>query len=108
MIGSERLLGLLHCCLAVRKLIAMPYHRTKCGIVMMLAGLIVAAFSPAAIWRSGQWLRAAIAAIVIAVATVFSSLTRGERSGIAGGNFGPGSWTYRLAAEIEPGAPHRH
>lgn len=75
----------------------MLYRHTQCGLSIVSLCLALAALDAAVIWRSGQWLPAALALIVlVAVAIVFSSLTVEVSANELQWSFGPGLWTYRL------------
>lgn len=85
---------------------AIPYHHTQRGTVMLtafLAGAVVVAViafgNPA---PAARWLLAALAIASLVVAWLFSSLTVDVQENELRWYFGPGLWRYRLAlADID-------
>jgi hypothetical protein len=78
---------------------AMPYHHTQRGILIVVVCLASAVFAAATVWRSGQWSAAIVLIALIAAALVFSSLTVEVNGKELRWYFGPGLWTYRLSRD---------
>lgn len=75
----------------------MSYRHTQRGILMVSLCLVGVALDAYLVWRSGLWLPATIALIVLlTIAIVFSSLTVEVNDSELRWSFGPGFWTYRL------------
>ena len=81
----------------------MTYRHTQRGTLILILCLAGAAFALATSWRSGHWPAALITlAVMIVMATLFSSLTVEVTNNDLRWHFGPGLWSYRLALdEIE-------
>jgi hypothetical protein len=81
----------------------MTYRHTQRGTLILIVCLSAAAFSLATSWRSGHWQPALIMlAVMIVLATLFSSLTVEVADRELRWHFGPGLWSYRLPLdEIE-------
>jgi hypothetical protein len=75
---------------------AMLYHHTQRGTLILLTCLAFAVFLAAVAWQSGQWPMLAGVIVLIAVASLFSSLTVDVRADELQWYFGPGLWTYRV------------
>jgi hypothetical protein len=78
---------------------ALPYHHTQRGILIVVVCLASAVFAAATVWRSGQWSAAIVLIALIAAALVFSSLTVEVNGKELRWYFGPGFWTYRLSRD---------
>ena len=81
----------------------MTYRHTQRGTLIVITCLAAAAFGLAISWQSGFWPPALImVAIMIIMATLFSSLTVEVADNELRWHFGPGLWSYRLPLdEIE-------
>ena len=75
---------------------AMPYHHTQRGTLILVTCLALAVFVAARRWRSGQWPMLAGLIVLIVVAVLFSSLTVAVTANELQWYFGPGLWAYRL------------
>jgi hypothetical protein len=82
---------------------SLTYRHTQRGTLILISCLAAAAVSIAASWLSGHWPPALIVlAVMIVMATLFSSLTVQVTDRELRWHFGPGLWTYRLPLdEIE-------
>ncbi len=74
----------------------MPYRHTQPGIVILAVCLAIGAFSAAIAWQTELMPMIVALIILIAVATIFYSLTVEVGDGELRWYFGPGLWTYRL------------
>jgi len=81
---------------------AMTYHHTQRGTLIVIVCLALALIDAAIVWRVGQSSAAIPLIALIAVAVVFSSLTVEVNGKEVRWYFGPGLWTHRLPIdEIE-------
>jgi hypothetical protein len=81
---------------------AMTYHHTQRGTLIVIVCLALALIDAAIVWRVGQSSAAIPLIALIAVAVAFSSLTVEVNGKELRWYFGPGLWTYRLPIdEIE-------
>lgn len=75
----------------------MIYRHTQRGTLILVTCLAVAALGIATSWQSGHWSAALIVlAVMIVMATLFSSLTVEVTNDDLRWHFGPGLWSYRL------------
>jgi hypothetical protein len=80
----------------------MPYRHTQPGTWTVISCMAFAALDAAIAWQTGQWIAVAVLVLLIAVATLFSSLSVEVNESEIRWHFGPGLWTYRLSlSEIE-------
>jgi hypothetical protein len=81
---------------------AMTYHHTQRGTLIVIVCLALALIDAAILWRVGQSSAAIPLIVLIAVAVAFSSLTVEVNGKELRWYFGPGLWTHRLPIdEIE-------
>lgn len=84
---------------------AIRYHHTQRGTLMLVTMLIAAAVSASAAYSnpsSARWLLGALAIGFVVLAWLFSSLTVEVNEREFHWHFGPGVWRYRITlAEIE-------
>ena len=81
---------------------ASPYHHTQRGTLIVTVCLVLAVLPAATLWQNRQWSAAIILIVLIAAASVFSSLTVEVKETELRWFFGPGFWSYRLPLdEIE-------
>jgi hypothetical protein len=79
---------------------SMIYRHTQRGTLILIMCLAAAAFGLAMSWRSGHWPPALIMlAVMIVVATLFSSLTVEVADNELRWHFGSGLLNYRLALD---------
>jgi hypothetical protein len=78
----------------------MSYHHTQRGLAILLVCLTGALLLAALMWRTGALLPLLVSLIIVlAVATIFSSLTVEMSGNELRWYFGPGLWTHRLALD---------
>jgi hypothetical protein len=81
---------------------AVQYHHTQVGTVILSTCVGVALFGAAVAWRAQPAATIPMLLVLAAVAIVFHSLTVEIGDNELRWHFGPGFWTYRLALdEIE-------
>jgi hypothetical protein len=81
---------------------AILYHHTQRGTLVLGACLAAASVAGVEVWSHGRWFMTIIPIGLLGVAWLFSSLTIEVNERELRWHFGPGLWTYRLPRnEIE-------
>jgi hypothetical protein len=78
---------------------AVPYHHTQWGILILVVCLVIAAIAVAIIWLTGTLAMVFTLILLAVVAVLFASLTVDVDGNELQWHFGPGFWTYRLALD---------
>ena len=86
---------------------AIQYHHTQLGTVILATCAVIAVFGGAIAWRAQPAAAIPMLVILAAVAIIFNSLTVEIEDRELRWYFGLGLWTYRLALERHSMGGHR-